>query len=94
MRSGIALSLLILAGCSIDNDAAQDKVTVKYDEQRIRKSAAETARTAKAVATGAANVAAGTARAIKKEVGDVDVDVKVSRKRSDQGQTPQPEPSS
>ncbi|MFA9199914.1 MAG: hypothetical protein ACEQR8_01820 [Cypionkella sp.] len=74
---------LAAAGCAVENDPANDRVLVQYDEQRIEKAADTTGRAAKAVATGAANVAADTARAVKREVGDVDVDVRVTRKREE-----------
>lgn len=83
MRAILVLAMLSLAGCNVDNDPANDEVTVKYDEARIKKTAATAERTAKDVGTGIANVAKGTGEAIKREVGDVDVDVKVSRNRSD-----------
>lgn len=82
------LAALGLAACAVENDRANDQVTVKYDEQRIEKAAADTGRTVKSVATGAANVAADTARAVKREVGDVDVDVRVTRKRETDTQRP------
>lgn len=90
MRAVIVLAMLSLAGCNVENDPANDEVTVKYDEARIKKSAATAGRTAKEVGTGIANIAKGTGEAIKREVGDVDVDVKVSRNRSDSKQ-PTPE---
>ncbi|HLL59301.1 MAG TPA: hypothetical protein VK391_05360 [Allosphingosinicella sp.] len=82
MRIIFTLPLLALAACNVDNDAANDKVTLEYDEQRIKKTARATARTAKEVGSAAGNVAASTGRAIKKEVGDVDVDVDVRRRRA------------
>lgn len=90
MRSIICFVMLSLAGCNVENDPANDKVTVKYDKAKIEKSAAAAGRTAKEVGSGIANVAEGTGEAIKREVGDVDVDVKVSRNRSDTAQ-PTPE---
>jgi azurin len=83
MRIILALPLLMAAACSVDNDAANDKVTVEYNEQRIKKTARATARTVKEVGSGVGTVAATTGRAIKKEVGDIDVDVDVSRRKSD-----------
>jgi hypothetical protein len=74
---------LLLASCDVDNDAANDHVSVNYDEQRIKKAAKDTRRVAKDVGSGIGNVASSTGRAIKKEVGDVDVDVDVSRKRKE-----------
>ena len=82
MRTIIAAAVLTLAGCNVDNDPGQDKVTVNYDEERIKKSAATAGRAAKDGATGVANVAQDTGRSIKREVGDVDVDVDVSRNRN------------
>lgn len=81
MRIIPALALLALAACNVDNDAANDKVTLEYDEKRIKDTARATARTAREVGSAAGNVAASTGRAIKKEVGDVDVDVDVTRRR-------------
>ena len=82
MRIIAALPILALAACNVDNDSANDKVTLEYDEQRIKNTARATARTAREVGSAAGNVAATTGRAIKKEVGDVDVDVDVRRRRS------------
>jgi hypothetical protein len=82
MRIILALPLIALAACNVDNDAANDKVTLEYNEQRIKDTARATARTAKEVGSAAGNVAASTGRAIKKEVGDVDVDVDVRRRRA------------
>jgi hypothetical protein len=82
MRLFLALPLLALAGCDVDNDSANDQVRFEYNEQRIREAAAATARTAKEVGSGVGNVAVSTGRAVKNEVGDIDVDVDVSRNRS------------
>ena len=80
MRILIALPfLLAAAGCNVDNDGANDQVSVQYNEQRLRDGAADAARTAGAVADGVGNVAASAGRAVKKEVGDIDVDVDVNR---------------
>ena len=81
MRIALALPLLALAACNVDNDAANDSVRVDYDQQKIENGAAAAARTAREVGSGLGNVAASTGRAIKNEVGDVDVDVDVSRNR-------------
>ena len=86
MRLAIPALLLVATGCNVANDPANDRVTVNYDEGRIRKAAHDTGAAAKAVGKGLAHVGADTARSIKREVGDVDVDVKVSR-------IPKPEPS-
>lgn len=79
MRIVLALSLLTIAGCDVDSDAANERVTLEYNKQQIKKTAVKAGRTAKEVAAGVGNVAATTGRAIKNEVGDVDVDVDVRR---------------
>ncbi len=81
MRTALALPLLVLAACNVDNDAANDSVRVDYDQQRIEKGAAAAARTAREVGAGLGNVAVSTGRAIGNEVGDIDVDVDVRRNR-------------
>lgn len=80
MRIIASTALLLLAACGVENDPANEKVSVTYDREKIK----EAGRTAKDVAKSAGNVAETTGRAIKKEVGDVDVDVDVRR-------TPTPE---
>jgi hypothetical protein len=72
--------LLALAACSVDNDSANDQMTVQYNQQRIERAA----RTARDVGHAAGNVAATTGRAIRNEVGDVDVDVDGRRRRRDE----------
>jgi hypothetical protein len=83
MRLIAALPLLAAAAaCDVDNDSANDRMTVEYNQQRIEDAARETARTAGEVGSAAGNVVAETGRAIKNEVGDIDVDVDVNRNRS------------
>lgn len=81
MRIALVAPLLLLTACNVQNDPAKERVTVKYDRQKIHKAG----HAAKEVATGAANVAKATGKAIKREVGDVDV--KVTRKRVDRTAT-------
>jgi len=82
MRLILALPLLAVAACDVDNDSANDQVRLEYNQQKIEDAAAATARTAEEVGSSVGNVAADTGRAIKKEVGDIDVDVDVTRNRS------------
>ena len=82
MRIILALPLLMAGACNVDNDSANDQMTLEYNEQRIKDAARATARTAREVGSGVGNVAASTGRAIKNEVGDVDVDVDVSRNKT------------
>ena len=90
MRLILPLALLALTACEVENDPANEQVTVTYDKERIKETAADAGRTAKEVATGAANVAESTGEAIEKEVGDVDVDVDANRNKSEQEQPQQP----
>jgi hypothetical protein len=79
VRLFAAISLLSLAACNVDSDAANEQVTLEYNKQQIRETAVKAGRTAKEVASGVGNIAATTGRAIKNEVGEVDVDVNVKR---------------
>ncbi|HWT13161.1 MAG TPA: hypothetical protein VN231_10445 [Allosphingosinicella sp.] len=83
MRLILALPLLLAAACSVDNDSANDQMTLEYNQERIEDAAAAAARTAREVGSGIGNVAAGTSEAIRNEVGDIDVDVDVSRNRNE-----------
>jgi hypothetical protein len=82
------LPLLALGACDFRNDAANNQMTLEYDRERIENAG----RTAGDVAAGVGNVAEGTARAIRNEVGDIDVDVDVRRNRPDKGQAAPEEP--
>jgi hypothetical protein len=75
--------LFVLTACDVDSDPENEQVTVTYDKERIKKTAADTARTAQEVGSSVGNVAESTGKAIKKEVGDVDVDVSVRRTRNE-----------
>jgi hypothetical protein len=80
MRLVLALTLPALAACSVENDSANDQMTVQYNQQGIEKAA----RTARDVGRAAGNVAATTGRAVRNEVGDIDVDVDVRRRRAEE----------
>jgi azurin len=82
MRIIFALPLLAMAACSVDNDTANDQMTLEYNQQQIEDAARDAGRTAKEVGASVGNVAASTGRAIKNEVGDIDVDVDVTRNRT------------
>jgi hypothetical protein len=77
VRTILALPALLIGGCSVDNDAANDQVRVEYNEERIE-DATDSARN---VARGVGNVAAASGRAIRNEIGDIDVDIDVRRNR-------------
>jgi len=79
VRMILILPLLALGACDVDNDSANNQVSVTFDKAAIR----DTKEEAGKVASGLGNVASSTGRAIKDEVGDIDVDVDVTRNRSD-----------
>lgn len=78
MRIILLLPLLALAACDVDNDSANNQVSITIDKEAIR----DTKEEAGKVASGLGNVASSTGRAIKDEVGDIDVDVDVTRNRN------------
>lgn len=80
----LPLAFLALAACDVDNDPANEQVTVTYDRERIKQTARDARRTAGDVASGVAGVAGSTKDAIEREVGDVDVDVRVTRTRKEE----------
>jgi hypothetical protein len=82
MRIILALPLLALAACDVDNDSANDQMTLQYNQQKIEDAAAAAARGTRDVAAGVGNVAASAGRAARNEIGDIDVDVDVTRNRS------------
>ena len=77
MRILFALPLLCAAACSVDNDSANDQMTLEYNQDRIEDAAGDVADAAGNFAEGAGNVAVTTGRAIGNEVGDIDVDVEI-----------------
>ncbi|HEY5721889.1 MAG TPA: hypothetical protein VIT45_06160 [Allosphingosinicella sp.] len=79
MRIILLLPLLALGACDVDNDSANNQVSITFDKEAIR----DTKEEADRVASGLGNVASSTGRAIKDEVGDIDVDVDVTRNRNE-----------
>ena len=87
MRLFLALPLLtVTAACNVNSDATNEQVTLEYNKQVIRDTAAKAQRTANNRATSVGNVAGATGRAIGNEVGDVDVNVDVKRTPPKQNQ--------
>lgn len=83
MRTIVALPLLLLGACNVDNDSANDQMTIEYNQERIEDAASDAANVATEIGTSAINVADRTGEAISNEVGDIDVDVNVNRNKSD-----------
>lgn len=78
MRTFLLLPLLALGACDVDNNAANNSISVTFDKEAIN----DTREEAGKVVSGLGNVAESTGKAIKDEVGDIDVDVDVSRNRN------------
>ena len=81
MRIMLALPLLLVAGCNVANDEANDQMTLEYNQQRIEDAAASAANTAEEIGSSIGNIAESTGAAISNEVGDIDVDVNINRDR-------------
>ena len=81
MRLVLALPFLMLAACGVDNDTANDQVTLEYNEAALSDTAADVGNAVEDVAAGVGNVAQSTGQAIENEVGDIDVDVDVNRNK-------------
>ena len=76
MRILFALPLLLLApACDVDNDPANNQVTLQYDENQFEAAG----NTAENVAEDVGNAAENAGQTIQNAVGDVDVDVDVDR---------------
>ncbi|HYG30676.1 MAG TPA: hypothetical protein VD887_10735 [Allosphingosinicella sp.] len=82
MRILIGLPLLALAACNVENDAANDQMTLTYNQERIEEGVSDVANATEDAASSIGNVAASTGQAIRNEVGDIDIDVNVDRNRS------------
>ena len=89
MRLFLLLSGLTLGGCNISNNAANESVTIQYNQQQARDTAAKAGQAAQNFAAGVGNVAGAAGSAIKNEVGSIDVDV---RRTPPQQQQPQQQP--
>ena len=87
MRLIFALPLLTLAACSVDNDTANDQMTLEYNRQRVDDAADAAGRAADEAGAAVGNVAASTGRAIRNEIGDIDVNVDVDVTRNRSGDT-------
>ena len=82
MRTALKLSplpLLLLAGCQVTKDDANDAVTVEYNQDVAENGAAAVANAAGTIADDIGNDVERTADKIENKVGNVDVDVDVNR---------------
>lgn len=73
MRILIAIPLLAVAACNVENDPRNDQVTLQYNEQQAENVAADVGNTAEGIGEAIANEAEDAAAKIR----NTDVDVRV-----------------
>ena len=87
MRILFALPIIaLLAACNVNNDSANDTMTLEYDQNQIEETAGDVSNAAGEIASGVGNVAESAGRAIENEVGDIDVDVDIDRNKGGNSQ--------
>lgn len=74
MRILIALPLLALAACNVENDPQNDQVTLQYNEEQAANVAEDVGNTAEGIGGAIANEAEEAAAKIQNTDVDVDVD--------------------
>jgi len=82
MRILIAVPLLALAACNVENDPANDQVTIQYNEEEAANVAADVGNTAENIGEAIANEAEETVDKLQ----NTDVDVKVDTNTTDNRQ--------
>ena len=86
MRMLVALPLLLLPACDVQKDAANDQVTLEFNEEHVENAAESVGNAAERAASEVGNAAERAGQAIENEVGDIDVDVDVGRDKADNAQ--------
>jgi hypothetical protein len=80
MRAAIIiLPLLVLSGCNVSTDDANDSTTVQYDQNLAENVASDVTNHAGAIAGHISNDVQEAGATVTNEVGKVDVDVDVNR---------------
>ena len=79
MRIILALPLLLVAGCDVQKDEANDTTSYELNEQKIESTAEDVGNSAKAVASDVGEAAENAGEKIKDKVDDIDIDVNVNR---------------
>ncbi len=74
--------LLLLGACNVDNDSANDQMTIEYNQERVEDAASDVGNAAEDLGSSVGNVAESAGQAIGNEVGDIDVDLDVNRNRN------------
>ena len=73
MRILLAIPLLAVAACNVENDANNDQVTIQYNEEQAQNVAEDVGNTAQDIGAAIGNEAEETAAKLQNT--DVDVDV-------------------
>jgi hypothetical protein len=79
MRIILALPLLIVAGCDVQKDAANETTSYEFNEQKVESAADKVGNTAEAVVSDIGDAAENAGEKIERKIDDVDIDVNVSR---------------
>ncbi len=74
MRILLAIPILLVGACNVNNDAANDQVTVNYDQEALENAASDVGNTAQDVGGAIANDVERTADKLQNTDVDVDVD--------------------
>jgi hypothetical protein len=82
MRILFALPLLALAACNVENDPANDQVTLQYNEEEAANVASDVGNTAQDIGAAIANEAEETADKLQNTDVDVDVDTNTADNRN------------
>lgn len=81
MRILFAVPLLALAACNVENDPANDQVTLQYNEEQAQNVAEDVGNTAEGIGQAIANEADETVDKLKNTDVDVDVDTNTADNR-------------
>jgi hypothetical protein len=79
----LALPLLLVAACNVENDERNDRVTLDFDQNAVEDAADEVGNALEDAGTQIGDAAENAGQAIEDEVDSIDVDVDVSRNKAD-----------
>lgn len=74
MRILLTIPLLVVGACNVNNDSANNQVTVNYDQEALENAASDVSNTAQDVGGAIANDVSETADKLQNTDVDVDVD--------------------
>ena len=75
--------LLLVAACNVENDEANDQVTLEFDQDAVENAAGEVGDAVEEAGTQIGDAAENAGQAIEQEVDNIDVDIDVSRNDAD-----------